>query len=373
MRTSCLINNYNYADFLCEAVQSVLEQETAFSEVIVVDDGSTDDSLNRLDKRFRNESRLQVIAKDQEGQLSCMQTAMEIASGDVVYFLDSDDRHRPDLNRRVQDVYAQRPEIDCVSVGYQEFGDCSGHRQRSKVTRDLGISAVGAVLHRRWVGAPTSCLSMRSSLVRKILPYPHESVWKTRADDVLVMGASIVGSHKYHLDERLVDYRRHGRNHFAGKTWSAAEKMRYSLEVNRMICWYVEKMGYELSTFPQLASREFRTIEKPTVKDWIQYLRMATHPSLTLGVRIGNLLTVTNHYAKERMSRRDIPMASTDQASQTASRDAVTDPGDVGAQSSFAQEPVGTEPCSLAVDAAAVPPLARRCSEIPVAPRRKSA
>lgn len=373
MRSSCLINNYNYADFLCEAVQSALEQETAFSEVIVVDDGSTDDSLSRLDKRFRNESRLQVIAKDQEGQLSCLQTAMEIASGDVVYFLDSDDRHRPELNSKVQSVYAQRPTIDCVSVGYQQFGDFSGCHQRPNVTRDQGISAVGAVMQRRWVGAPTSCLSMRSSLVRKILPYPHESEWRTRADDVLVFGASIVGSHKYHIEEQLVDYRRHGGNHFAGKSWSAAEKMRHSLEVNRMTGWYAEKMGYELSTFPRLASREFRTIEKPTVKEWLQYLRMATHPSLTLGARMGNLLAVTKHYAREKMGRRDVSFALIDQASRAASQSKLDHSGDAEMQPPELQETVTAERRSLAVDAPVVPSRVRERGDAAVKPCRNSA
>ncbi|QDT05696.1 Chondroitin synthase [Rubripirellula lacrimiformis] len=373
MRTSCLINNYNYADFLCEAVQSALEQETPFTEVIVVDDGSTDDSLSRLDKRFRNESRLQVIAKDQEGQLSCLQTAMEIASGDVVYFLDSDDRHRPDLNTKVQSVYEQQPSIDCISVGYESFGDCAGGRQRIKVTRDQGISAVGAVMQRRWVGAPTSCLSMRSSLVRKILPYPRESEWKTRADDVLVFGSSIVGSHKFHLEEPLVEYRRHGANHFAGRSWSAAEKMRYSLEVNRMTGWYVEKMGYELSTFPRLASREFRTIEKPTVKEWLQYLRMASHPSLTLGLRMGNLLSVTKHYVRERVSRKGNSLAPTARASQTVTPNKLDEPSDASEHASGVQGPAAANRHSRSIKADVVPSIVCGRGDLPVKPRRNSA
>ncbi|MBE8965850.1 glycosyltransferase family 2 protein, partial [Nostocales cyanobacterium LEGE 12452] len=44
IRTSCLINNYNYAPFLSEAIDSALNQTVKFDEIIIVDDASTDNS-----------------------------------------------------------------------------------------------------------------------------------------------------------------------------------------------------------------------------------------------------------------------------------------------------------------------------------------
>jgi len=307
-RTSCLINNYNYAEYLCDAVESALEQNQAFDEIIVVDDGSTDDSLRRLRRRFGTRNRLRVVAKKQGGQLSCMQHALQFATGDLIFFLDSDDLQQPELNAEVQAIYQQRPAVDFVSVGHRPFGPCVNRRKRVNLTRDCGISAIATILNRRWVGAPTSCLSMRSSLLRQVLPYPHTSAWQTRADDVLVLGSSIIGAHKYHLERPLVQYRLHGQNHFAGKTWSPAYKMQYSLEVNRMIQWYVQKMGYELSTLARLSPKEFRTIERPRVKELIHYLRMAMHYSVPWDIRIGSLISVIRHYTAENTRfRRVLP------------------------------------------------------------------
>src|SRR5436190_10302389 len=45
LKTSCLINNYNYAHFVGDAIESALAQTIAFDEIIVVDDGSTDESV----------------------------------------------------------------------------------------------------------------------------------------------------------------------------------------------------------------------------------------------------------------------------------------------------------------------------------------
>ncbi len=76
-----------------------------------------------------------------------------------------------------------------------------------------------------------------------------------------------------------------------------------------MIQWYVQKMGYELSTLARLSPKEFRTIERPRVKELIHYLRMATHYSVPWDIRIGNLISVIRHYTVEnaRRSRRVLP------------------------------------------------------------------
>jgi glycosyltransferase involved in cell wall biosynthesis len=257
LKTSCLINNHNYAEYLCDAVAGALEQDHPFDEIIVVDDGSSDGSLDRLRKRFGKRDRLQIVAKEHGGQLSCIQHAVQIAGGDLIFFLDSDDRQRPKLNREVQAIYQQHPSVDCVSVGYQVFGSGADREHRLLPTRDRGLSTVAAILHRQWVGAPTSCLSMRSSLLEKVLPYPRARAWQTRADDVLVLGSSIVGAHKFHLGKHLIDYQLHGRNHFAGRKWSSAYNMRYSLEVNRLTQWYIEKTGEDI-TWQEVRNRLIR-------------------------------------------------------------------------------------------------------------------
>ena len=85
---SIIINNYNYGRFLRQAIESALGQTYADTEVIVVDDGSTDDSRDII---ARANGRIIPVLKDNGGQASAFNAGFEASSGDVVIFLDADD------------------------------------------------------------------------------------------------------------------------------------------------------------------------------------------------------------------------------------------------------------------------------------------
>jgi hypothetical protein len=86
---SILINNYNYARFVMEAVRSALDQTGPEVEVVVVDDGSTDDSLACL--ATIADPRVRVIAQRNGGQGAAYNTGFAAARGEYVIFLDADD------------------------------------------------------------------------------------------------------------------------------------------------------------------------------------------------------------------------------------------------------------------------------------------
>ena len=98
MRTSIIINNYNYARFLVQAVDSALNQTYPDIEVVVVDDGSKDNSLQILES-YGN--RIKLIAKENGGQASCYSAGFSQCSGELVLFLDADDYLRPECIERV--------------------------------------------------------------------------------------------------------------------------------------------------------------------------------------------------------------------------------------------------------------------------------
>ncbi len=80
---SILINNYNYARFLDEAIASALNQTYGAVEVIVVDDGSTDNSRSVV-ASYGN--RVRLIAKGNGGQASAFNSGFAASSGDVICF-----------------------------------------------------------------------------------------------------------------------------------------------------------------------------------------------------------------------------------------------------------------------------------------------
>ena len=81
---------YNNAPYVERCLQSVVDQRYSNLEIIVVDDGSKDDSLLKCEK-FKSDSRVQVVTKENGGLSSVRQMGLEMATGDYICFIDADD------------------------------------------------------------------------------------------------------------------------------------------------------------------------------------------------------------------------------------------------------------------------------------------
>jgi len=102
-RVAVVVNNHNYGRFLREAVESALAQSYERVEVVVVDDGSTDDSRSVI---ATFESDVTAVLKPNGGQGSAFNAGLEHSSGDVVLFLDADDVLLPETCARVAETFA---------------------------------------------------------------------------------------------------------------------------------------------------------------------------------------------------------------------------------------------------------------------------
>ncbi len=108
MKLSVLINNFNYGQFLRPCIDSVLSQAHPDVEVIVVDDGSTDDSRHIL-ASYGN--LIHAVLKENGGQASSFNAGFAAASGDILFLLDADDTFLPGKLAKVAEIY-DRNEID---------------------------------------------------------------------------------------------------------------------------------------------------------------------------------------------------------------------------------------------------------------------
>lgn len=295
MRTGCLINHYNYGRFVGEALEGALGQTRPLDEVVLVDDGSSDGSRDVVIGLARHEPRLKLLLQANAGQLSCFNAAFAASSADVLFFLDADDVWEPDYVAAALDVFTRRPEIDFVACQHARLGPDGGVAPRAAGDRDLGYSVLRTLALRRWVGAPTSCLSIRRSLLERFLPLPLEPDWRTRADDCLVYGASIAGGRKYFLGRPLVRYRIHGANAYQGLGPDARVDYRRRLAVNRLLAHLVAQMGYGPG-LDDHAHREFRTIERPTRREFRDYRRIAWRSGRPLGRRAAMVLSMAAFY-----------------------------------------------------------------------------
>ncbi len=98
---SILINNYNYGQFLAEAIESALQQTYPHTEVVVVDDGSTDNSREII--ATYGEAIVPVL-KANGGQASAFNAGFAASQGDIICFLDADDLYLPEKVTAIVDV-----------------------------------------------------------------------------------------------------------------------------------------------------------------------------------------------------------------------------------------------------------------------------
>jgi hypothetical protein len=111
---SVVIPTYNYGHLAAAAVDSALAQTHPAVEVIVVDDGSTDDTTSRL---AGYSDRIRVIRQENQGLSAARNTGIRAARGDYVALLDSDDAFHPRKLERQMAAFAARPELALVGTG----------------------------------------------------------------------------------------------------------------------------------------------------------------------------------------------------------------------------------------------------------------
>ena len=98
---SVIIPVYNSEQYLDECVGSVVKQTYANLEIILVDDGSTDGSPQMCDAWAKKDSRIKVVHKENGGASFARNAGLDIANGDFVGFLDSDDYIAEDMYERL--------------------------------------------------------------------------------------------------------------------------------------------------------------------------------------------------------------------------------------------------------------------------------
>ena len=131
-KVSFIVAVYNTQEFLPRCLDSLLNQTCRDIEIVVVNDGSTDDSAAIIAAYARKDVRVRAIAKPNGGISSARNAGIDIARGEIVDFVDSDDYVEPNLAEFLVDAFAaENPEI--VVFG----GVCEPAERASKRIRQL--------------------------------------------------------------------------------------------------------------------------------------------------------------------------------------------------------------------------------------------
>jgi glycosyltransferase involved in cell wall biosynthesis len=210
MKISILIDNYNYAKFLPECIESVLNQTYQNFEIIIVDDGSNDNSKEIIKDYAKKDKRIKSIFKENGGQASAFNEGIKHCTGEIICFLDSDDKFKPQKLEKVAKVYKKGYEY--IINDYELIGDTS--YENGPYYPYGGYNLFLVYYLNSFAGSTTSNITISKKLANKIFSISHEEYFKIRADDVIVMTASMM-SEMYFIEDELTEYRIHGKNLFA--------------------------------------------------------------------------------------------------------------------------------------------------------------
>ena len=145
---SVVVPAYNAERYLEECVNSIIKQSSSEMEVIIVDDGSSDDTLKICDKLRRVHRDLSVIHKENGGSVSARKVGVGVAKGKYITFVDSDDWIEVDyIQRLIKIIKAYSPDLIAVTGHYKAATDGritqywenekAGLYQRSQLEEDV--------------------------------------------------------------------------------------------------------------------------------------------------------------------------------------------------------------------------------------------
>lgn len=201
---SVIIPSYNHDRYIKDCVESVLNQSYQSIEVFVVDDGSTDGSLDVL-RGFGD--RINLIQQRGGRQGRARNLALKQASGEYVAFLDSDDVYLPGRIDCAVEILRKRPEIDLVWSDFCEIDD------EGQVLGEIRWISPEKDFRQQLIEGNVICnatVTVRRAMIDAIGFFDEA---RPRAcDGIAWYQIAAKGGRFHHVNEVLVAYRKHGAN-----------------------------------------------------------------------------------------------------------------------------------------------------------------
>lgn len=228
VRVTVLIPTYDYGPFIGEAIDSVRRQTLDDLEILVVDDGSTDETPEVL--AAIEDSRLRVIRTSNRGPAPARNTGLEAARGQYLAYLDADDRWRPDKLARQVALLEAEPDVDYVFTDFVRFSDggwfpqtqfdfateLPGIASRPAAGREGTVWTGDTFLEPARLGFmpiyPSTLLIRRDRLGQ--LRYPPDV---PKSEDLYYFLLLFRDGRGAYLEDPLVEIRRHGGNSFVDR------------------------------------------------------------------------------------------------------------------------------------------------------------
>jgi glycosyltransferase involved in cell wall biosynthesis len=216
---------YNGGKFVAAQLQSILAQLGPEDEVVIVDDGSSDDTVGQI--MANGDPRIRLMRhSENRGVMATFEDALRSATGKILFLCDDDDLWAPAKVPRFLELFARRPVVEIVQSRVRMIDE------HGEPLSDSQINRMGKFLPGFWRNLfmnhyQGSAMAIRASLLGRVLPFPvrgsflHDAWIGTRND--------LLGGKVAFIDEELLFYRRHTHNASGTKSRLLQVKTRIDL------------------------------------------------------------------------------------------------------------------------------------------------
>lgn len=205
-RVSVIIPVYNAEKYLEQCISSIAKQTMQDIEILAINDGSTDNSLNILDGlSLRYNGKLKIYDKENGGAGSARNIGLEIASGEFIKFVDADDYLKVDILEKMYTI-AKENKVSLVRGNYQTILGPFRMEDKCSWSNIKGSQIVNLSQDRDYIVTETPGIG--NKLIGRDLIGDLRFPEKTKWEDLAIIPVVIASSEKiFHLDEPVYNYR----------------------------------------------------------------------------------------------------------------------------------------------------------------------
>jgi len=224
-RISACMAAYNGGPFVEAQLESILTQLRPDDEVVIVDDGSKDDTVGRIEQMGDERIRL-LRHRGNEGVVQTFEDALRSATGEILFLCDDDDVWAPTKVLRFLEVFKSRPDVKIVASRVRMIDENDRPLPDSRINRE-GKFIAGFWRNFYMNHYQGSAMAIRASLLGRVLPFPARrsflhDVWIGTRND-------LIGGKAVFIEEDLLYYRRHINN--ASRTKSLVGQLQTRLDL----------------------------------------------------------------------------------------------------------------------------------------------
>lgn len=202
MPVSVCIATYNGGNYIREQICSILQQLTEDDEIIISDDGSTDNTITILESF--HDQRIKIFENHRKhGFIWNFENALLKATGDVMFLCDQDDIWKPDKVRVILNALRNHDMVLHDAEIIDKDGNIKGDRYSERLHKYKGFWS--NIWRTRWLGC---CMAFKRNVLDYALPFPSHIV----GHDGWISAVGLVKFNYYYIPDTLMYYRRHDRN-----------------------------------------------------------------------------------------------------------------------------------------------------------------